>query len=107
MDSLNCFRYDVSTIQNYEFTDEGYLRVKARIARTGRDATVVTYSAMLHEALAAAEDLSADGWEIEVIDLRSIKPLDTDTVLVSTDEMVVNYARSMGRSAEWFRPSNQ
>ena len=35
MDSLNCFRYDVSTIQNYEFTDEGYLRVKARIARTG------------------------------------------------------------------------
>jgi hypothetical protein len=35
MDSLNCFRYDVSVIQNYEFTDEGYLRVKARIARTG------------------------------------------------------------------------
>ena len=35
MDSLNCFRYDVSTIQDYEFTDEGYLRVKARIARTG------------------------------------------------------------------------
>jgi len=35
MDSLNCFRYDVSAIQNYEFTDEGYLRVKARIARTG------------------------------------------------------------------------
>jgi pyruvate dehydrogenase E1 component beta subunit/2-oxoisovalerate dehydrogenase E1 component beta subunit len=38
---------------------------------------------MLHEALAAAEDLSGDGWEIEVIDLRSIKPLDTDTVLAS------------------------
>lgn len=56
---------------------------KARIARTGRDATVVTYSAMLHEALAAAEELAADGWEIEVIDLRSIKPLDTDTVLAS------------------------
>ena len=35
MDSLNCFRYDVSAIQNYEFTDEGYLRVKARIARSG------------------------------------------------------------------------
>jgi hypothetical protein len=35
MDSLNCFRYDVSTIQDYQFTDEGYLRVKARIARTG------------------------------------------------------------------------
>lgn len=56
---------------------------KARIARAGRDATVVTYSAMLHEALAAAEELAADGWEIEVIDLRSVKPLDTDTVLAS------------------------
>ena len=50
---------------------------KARIARTGRDATVVTYSAMLHEALAAAEELATQGWEIEIIDLRSIKPLDT------------------------------
>jgi len=56
---------------------------KARIARTGRDATVVTYSAMLHEALAAAEELASNGWEIEVIDLRSVKPLDTDTVLAS------------------------
>ena len=56
---------------------------KARVARAGRDATVVTYSAMLHEALAAAEELSTEGWEIEVIDLRSVKPLDTDTVLAS------------------------
>ncbi len=56
---------------------------KARVSRTGRDATVVTYSAMVHEALAAAEELATEGWEIEVIDLRSIKPLDTDTVLAS------------------------
>jgi len=56
---------------------------KARIARAGRDATVVTYSAMVHEALAAADELATEGWEIEVIDLRSIKPLDTDTVLAS------------------------
>ena len=56
---------------------------KARIARAGRDATIVTYSAMVHEALACAEELAAEGWEIEVIDLRSIKPLDTDTVLAS------------------------
>jgi pyruvate dehydrogenase E1 component beta subunit/2-oxoisovalerate dehydrogenase E1 component beta subunit len=56
---------------------------KARISRAGRDATVVTYSAMVHEALAAADDLATEGWEIEVIDLRSIKPLDTDTVLAS------------------------
>ncbi len=56
---------------------------KARIARTGRDATIVTYSAMLHESLASAEELTSEGWEIEVIDLRSIKPLDTDTILAS------------------------
>jgi acetoin:2,6-dichlorophenolindophenol oxidoreductase subunit beta len=56
---------------------------KARIARAGRDATIVTYSAMLHESLACAEELATEGWDIEVIDLRSIKPLDTDTVLAS------------------------
>src|SRR6266581_1911320 len=56
---------------------------KARIARAGRDATIVTYSAMVHESLACAEELASEGWDIEVIDLRSIKPLDTDTVLAS------------------------
>lgn len=56
---------------------------KARIARAGRDLTIVTYSAMVHEALAAAEELATEGTEIEVVDLRSVKPLDTDTVMAS------------------------
>lgn len=56
---------------------------KARLARPGRDGTIVAYSAMVHEALASAEELALEGWEIEVIDLRSIKPLDTDTILAS------------------------
>lgn len=56
---------------------------KARLARAGRDATVVAYSAMVHEALAMAEELADEGTEIEVVDLRSVKPLDTDTVLAS------------------------
>ncbi len=56
---------------------------KARVARPGRDLTIVAYSAMLHEALAAAEEIAGDGAEIEVVDLRSIKPLDTDTVVAS------------------------
>ena len=56
---------------------------KARIAREGRDLTIVTYSAMVHEALAAAGELAPEGWEIEVVDLRTIKPLDTDTVMAS------------------------
>jgi pyruvate dehydrogenase E1 component beta subunit/2-oxoisovalerate dehydrogenase E1 component beta subunit len=38
---------------------------------------------MLHEALAAAEEIASDGAEIEVVDLRSVKPLDTDTVVAS------------------------
>jgi len=40
---------------------------KARVARAGRDATIVTYSAMLHESLACATELATEGWEIEVI----------------------------------------
>ncbi|HEV2095741.1 MAG TPA: transketolase C-terminal domain-containing protein [Chthoniobacterales bacterium] len=56
---------------------------KARIARAGRDLTIVTYSAMVHEAIAVAEQLSRDGFELEVVDLRSVKPLDTETVLAS------------------------
>ena len=56
---------------------------KARIAREGRDMTLVAYSAMVHEALAAAEELAPEGFQIEVVDLRSVKPLDTDTVMAS------------------------
>jgi pyruvate dehydrogenase E1 component beta subunit/2-oxoisovalerate dehydrogenase E1 component beta subunit len=56
---------------------------KARIAREGRDMTIVAYSAMVHEALEAAAELVPEGWEIEVVDLRSVKPLDTDTVMAS------------------------
>ena len=56
---------------------------KARIAREGRDLTIVAYSAMVQDALEAAIELSAEGWEIEVVDLRSVKPLDTDTVVAS------------------------
>jgi pyruvate dehydrogenase E1 component beta subunit/2-oxoisovalerate dehydrogenase E1 component beta subunit len=56
---------------------------KARIARPGRDATVVTYGAMLHESLAAAEELAGEGYEIEIVDLRCVKPMDTDTILAS------------------------
>jgi pyruvate/2-oxoglutarate/acetoin dehydrogenase E1 component len=56
---------------------------KARIAREGRDLTLVTYSAMVHESIAAATELRGEGWEVEVVDLRSVKPLDTDTVMGS------------------------
>jgi pyruvate dehydrogenase E1 component beta subunit/2-oxoisovalerate dehydrogenase E1 component beta subunit len=56
---------------------------RARVVRTGRDITCVTYSAMVHEAVAAAEELAEEGYEVEVVDLRTVKPLDTDTILAS------------------------
>src|SRR5438067_7204076 len=62
---------------------EGLPIGKARIAREGRDLTIVTYSAMVHEAMTVANEFADEGFEIEVVDLRSVKPLDTDTVLAS------------------------
>jgi len=56
---------------------------KARIARTGKDVTIATYSYMVNFALEAAEKLAADGIDVEVIDLRTIKPMDTDTIIES------------------------
>ncbi len=56
---------------------------KARIARVGRDLTIVAYSAMVQDALEAAVELAAEDCEVEIVDLRSVKPLDTDTVVAS------------------------
>ncbi|HEY0448718.1 alpha-ketoacid dehydrogenase subunit beta [Actinophytocola sp.] len=56
---------------------------KANVLRTGDDATVITYGPQVPVVLAAAERLSADGIEAEVIDLRSLVPLDLETVLGS------------------------
>ena len=63
--------------------DEAMPVGKARIARPGRDATIVAYSAMVHEALAVAEEMAGEGAQLEVVDLRSVKPLDTDTIIAS------------------------
>ena len=70
---------------------------KARVARAGRDATIVTHSAMLYESLAAATELAEDGYEIEIVDLRTVKPMDTDTVLAS----VARTGRLLCVSEEW------
>jgi len=64
-------------------TEEGLSTGQARIVREGRDLTIVAYSAMVHEALAVADELIREGFEIEVVDLRTVKPLDTETVLAS------------------------
>ena len=56
---------------------------KARLAREGRHLSVITYAAMLHVALEAAERLAAEGIELEVLDLRTLKPLDDAAILAT------------------------
>ncbi|HSJ98604.1 MAG TPA: alpha-ketoacid dehydrogenase subunit beta [Myxococcota bacterium] len=55
----------------------------ARIHRPGRDVTLVTYGASLWRCVAAAEELAAGGIEAEIVDLRSLRPLDDATILAS------------------------
>ena len=55
----------------------------AKVRRQGDDISVITYGAMVHESLTAAEQLAKEGIQVEVVDLRSLKPLDRETVLTS------------------------
>jgi pyruvate dehydrogenase E1 component beta subunit len=78
---------------------------KGCIRREGKDATIVAVSLMVHEALNAAETLTAEGVDVEVIDLRTVKPLDRDLILESvrkTGRLVVADVgwQSFGVSAE-------
>ena len=72
----------------------------ADVKREGTDLTVVTYGAMVHESLAVAERLSREGAECEVVDLRSLCPLDRDTFLASVRKtsraLVVHEAQLTG-----------
>jgi len=56
---------------------------EAAVVREGADVTLVAYSRMAAEALAAAEELSGQGVECEVVDLRTLRPLDVETVVAS------------------------
>jgi pyruvate dehydrogenase E1 component beta subunit len=56
---------------------------KARIRRQGKDVTITAFSIMVGEALAAAEELAKEGIDCEVIDLRTLRPLDTETIVES------------------------
>jgi pyruvate dehydrogenase E1 component beta subunit len=58
---------------------------KADVKRQGRDLTIVANSLMTHYALIAAETLAAEGIEAEVVDLRTLVPLDEDTILASVE----------------------
>lgn len=78
---------------------------KAAVAREGTDVTVVTLSLSVHHALDVADDLADEGVDTEVIDLRSLVPLDTETILQSVSKtgrlvIVDEDYRSFGLSGE-------
>ena len=65
---------------------------KARIAREGRHLSVITYAAMLYTALEAAEILSKEGIELEIVDLRTVSPLDREAIAATvkkTNKVIV------------------
>ena len=78
---------------------------KAIVRRAGTDLTIVAGSIMVHRALEAAEKLATDGMSVEVIDLRSIRPIDHATILASvrkTSRLMVVYegVKSFGVGSE-------
>ena len=77
----------------------------AHLARSGDDLSIITYGAQLHQALAAAERLAGEGVQCDVLDLRTLKPLDEEAVLASarkTGKVLIVHAanRLAGLGAE-------
>jgi 2-oxoisovalerate dehydrogenase E1 component beta subunit len=77
----------------------------ANLARSGDDLSIITYGAELHQALAAAERLAGEGVQCDVLDLRTLKPLDEDAILASarkTGKVLIVHAanRLAGLGAE-------
>ncbi|MCB1377518.1 MAG: alpha-ketoacid dehydrogenase subunit beta [Alphaproteobacteria bacterium] len=87
---------------------EGHYTVpigKAEVRRQGRDATIVATSIMVHKALEAAAALNAEGIDVEVIDLRTIRPIDRETVIESVKKTtrllcVYEAVKTLGIGAE-------
>jgi len=58
---------------------------EASIVRDGSDVSIITYGLMVHRALDAAQQLAKQGIDVEVVDLRSLSPLDVDTVIETVE----------------------
>ena len=83
-----------------EDVPEGYYETpigKANVLREGSDVTIIAASFMVREAMKAAEELTEEGISCEVIDLRTLKPVDTETVNAS----VAKTGRAVVTLAEW------
>jgi pyruvate dehydrogenase E1 component beta subunit len=78
---------------------------KAAVVREGNDLTIVASAIMVHKALAAAEELAKDGIDVEVVDLRTVRPMDRETIIASvmkTGRLVCVYegVKTLGVGAE-------
>src|SRR5271154_3569905 len=78
---------------------------KANIVREGRDLSIITYAAMVHSALEAAEILSKEGIEMEILDLRTVSPLDREAIAATvkkTNKVIIlhEHSRTGGLAGE-------
>jgi len=74
---------DTATVQRHIEAGTPYKLGQAAVIRGGSDVTLVTWGAMVHIALEAAETMAADGVEVEVVDLRTLLPFDAETCIAS------------------------
>lgn len=85
-DPVIIFEHAVLYNEEGEVASEGDLSVPlegATVRKAGKDATIITYGGSLKKALAAADELAREGLDCEIIDLRSLRPLDDRTILAS------------------------
>lgn len=59
---------------------------KADVKREGKDLSIFAYGLMVHESLRAAEELEKEGYSVEVVDLRTVQPLDIETIIASVEK---------------------
>jgi pyruvate dehydrogenase E1 component beta subunit len=102
MEHLNLYHAFRQEVPEGEYTIE---LGKANVVREGKDVTIIAYGLMVHTALKAADELAKEGVSAEVIDLRTLVPLDTDTIVESIRKtnraIVVQEAqKSAGAAAE-------
>ncbi len=76
---------------------------QARVAREGTDVTLITYSVGVHQGLEAAAELETEGISVEVIDIRSLVPLDVETIVSSVQQDLASRGAARGGDAAGLR----
>ncbi|OME88172.1 alpha-ketoacid dehydrogenase subunit beta [Paenibacillus sp. FSL A5-0031] len=109
MEHLNLYRAFKAEVPEGEYTVE---IGKANVVREGSDVTIISYGLMVHTAVKAAEELEKTGVSVEVIDLRTLLPIDIDTIVASIKKtnraIVVQEAqKTSGAAAEIIAQINE